>query len=238
MSYTNSESFKSSQHEKILDKIAANENGHVYVQGVYETQASELVVYCATHDCFTNTTYNNYRRCKTGLPCCGKESASKALIGRVFSPETKSRMSSGALNRPARNFGTEQNWRRGKTSVASYQKTRELWNDQCAVTGECTDLQVHHFFSGNKQESGEESLHYRYRNVPEAAIVLSKKVHQAFHNDFGYENTTLDNFICFVEKLISSQAHQEWWEGSETRGEKSERLQHLHERLKSLSLPT
>ena len=45
-------------------------------------------------------------------------------------------------------------------------------------------------------------------------------------------------FISFVEQLISSQAHQEWWEGSETRDEKPERLKRLHERLKSLRLTT
>ena len=72
--------------------------------------------------------------------------------------------------------------------------------------------------------------------VSEAAIVLTKKVHTAFHKDFGFENTTLEHFILFIDMLISSQSHQEWWEGSETRGDKSERLHNLHERLKSLKL--
>ena len=236
MSYKNSEEYKRSQQKNILEKIAANENGHKYVEGTYENQSSKLVVYCTTHGCSITTTFNNYRRCKTGLTCCGKKSVSEKLSGRVYSPETIEKMRDGALHRPARNFGTEQSWRRSRGSVRWHNDTMALWNHQCAVTGEYTELEVHHYFSGNKR-SGKESLHHRYRNVPEAAIVLSKKVHQAFHKGFGYEDTTLDHFICFVEKLISSQAHQEWWEGSETRGEKPERLQRLHERLRSLSLP-
>ena len=229
MVYKNSEAIKKEKQDSVLNKITQNPNHH-HIAGCYENKNSELVVYCGLHDSTQTTTFDNYRRAKTGMACCGKKSTSDTLTNRVYSPETRERMSLGAKLRPPRETGSGQHWRNKVTP--SYLKTaRELWHHECAITGAKTNLEVHHLFLGSKKPTTLSEVHERFRYDPKAAILISKKVHKGFHNDFGYENTTLKHFILFVEKLISSQVHPEWWKGSETRGERPERLQNLHERL-------
>ena len=234
MIYKNNEAIKKQKQGIVLNKIEQNPN-HYYISGCYENKASELVVCCELHDSIVTTTFDNYRRAKTGTPCCGKKSASDALKNREFSSETLKKISQSAKNKPPKEAGSGQDWRRGRHTVAFEKGARNLWHNECAITGEKTKLEIHHYFSGSKNSinfsDDKISLHERFRYEPKATVLLAKRVHASFHKDFGYENTTLDHFILFVEKLISSQAHQEWCEGSETRGVKPERLQNLHERL-------
>lgn len=161
---------------------------------------------------------------------------STKLTGRVYSDSTLAKMKKGALNRPSRNDGTGQNWRRSKLSTAWRLAVLETWNHECAVTGHKLDLVVHHYFSGHKTFKDELSsdLHLRYRDMPVMAIVLSSTIHKNFHDQFGYTNNTLQQFIHFIKMLISSQAYPEGYEGSETRDLKPERLKNLHERLEQI----
>jgi hypothetical protein len=46
---------------------------HQFVSGVYENIKSEVCVYCPQHDCSYTTTFHNYKRSRTGLPCCGRQ---------------------------------------------------------------------------------------------------------------------------------------------------------------------
>lgn len=125
MGYTNSEQIKIEKQQLVLDKIKANPNKHKYVSGSYETKDSVLVVFCESHHNYVTTTFTNYKRCKTGLACCGKKQVSDTLLNRQYSPETIEKMSIGALNRPARNPGTGQDWRRAKSSVIWSKKVKE-----------------------------------------------------------------------------------------------------------------
>lgn len=44
---------------------------HEWVSGEYKTISSPCVVRCTIHNREFETTYRNYKRCKTGLKCCG-----------------------------------------------------------------------------------------------------------------------------------------------------------------------
>lgn len=109
MSYDNNIEFKREQFLKTLEMIEFN--GHFYFDEDYDTKTSLLVVFCRTHQVEHRTTFTNYRRSKTGMPCCGKTLVSKKLIKREYTPETLEKMRQAALNR-TRPASTGQDWRR------------------------------------------------------------------------------------------------------------------------------
>jgi hypothetical protein len=86
MVYRNSKAFQESQKDNVLKLI--EERGHLYIRGEYVTKGSELEVACLEHKGVHVTTFTNYKRSKTGLPCCGKAQVSEKLTGRTFSEET------------------------------------------------------------------------------------------------------------------------------------------------------
>lgn len=49
------------------------ERNHEFISGTYEQVHSEICIYCKKHDFYHHTTFHNYKRSKTGLPCCGRE---------------------------------------------------------------------------------------------------------------------------------------------------------------------
>jgi hypothetical protein len=55
-----------------------NSRNHELVDGAYKNSASVIVVKCKTHNTTHTTTVTNYKKAKTGIPCCGKERQSKA----------------------------------------------------------------------------------------------------------------------------------------------------------------
>ena len=91
MVYQNFKAFQESQKDNVLKLI--EERGHLYIRGEYENKESELEVSCLEHKKEYVTTFTNYKRSKTGLPCCGKAQVSKKLTGRTFSEETIKKMS-------------------------------------------------------------------------------------------------------------------------------------------------
>ncbi len=64
---------------------------------VRSERLAELKVRCLSHSNAQDepilTTYDNYLRSKKGLPCCGRQSVSEKLANRVFSEETRKKMS-------------------------------------------------------------------------------------------------------------------------------------------------
>lgn len=68
-------------------ELVQNQN-HQFLSGNYENVHSEIWMYCPRHDCSHATTFHNYKRSKTGLPCCGKERQSDASSSYIRDPRT------------------------------------------------------------------------------------------------------------------------------------------------------
>jgi hypothetical protein len=127
-----------------------NKNGHEYVEGVYENRESVLIVWCPTHTEEHVTTFYNYNRSRTGMPCCGKEVVRAKLLNRQYSPETLERMRIAASQRPFRG-GQPRRWRETNTYRRWRETVFEDFGSECAVTGlkkiNTGDLVVHHLYA-------------------------------------------------------------------------------------------
>jgi len=212
---------------------------HVYIDGSYQNRSSILVIWCSKHNTEHITTFYNYERSRTGCKCCGKDKVRKKLTKRQFSSKTRLKMSMSATNRPKRSL-KQTRWR----ETHKYRKWRNnvlsLYNDKCAITDmkaqEKENLEVHHLYGAKNYPQ----LTY----INENRIVLSKTLHTMFHKKYGYHKNTVDQFLNFLNhlltitksKLISSQGELENSKGSETRAYDPERIMKLHERLERLSL--
>ena len=217
MGYQNSDFFKMEQFLKTVELIEFN--GHSYIDGDYHTKISPLTVFCRTHQVEHKTTFTNYCRSKTGMPCYGKAQVSRKFIRREYTPETLEKMRQAALNR-FRPVSTGQNWRRSTETRRWEKKVKEAWGNQCAITGIKDNLVMHHFYSGAHCADKDLKLRDALLYNPSNGILLEKAFHIDFHKKFGYTENTIDQFQTYLETLImsiSSQAQQECWEGSETR---------------------
>lgn len=240
MIFKNSDKFKQEKMQKVLEKTLSN--NHVFQTGIYITKKSSLGVFCKTHNIFHETTFENYSRAKNGLRCCGNEIKSKKLKKRVFSATTIQRMKQSAKIRSNKLEISKKHpkyWRRVSKYREWESKIKQNWNNECAVTGVKNNLRCHHLYSFNKTYSMYSQTLLRYHN--QNGILLNQHIHVLFHNSFGYTNNTLEQFLLFLKNLlvvstmpISSQARQEWREGSETRVYDPERVMKLHERLEKI----
>ncbi len=127
MIYRNNAQYRLEKMTEILELI--DYNGHAYIEGKYVNRDSKLVVYCLTHREENPTTFTNYIRSKTGMPCCGNVSKSKVLTGRVYSAETIEKMRNAAYER-IRSPSADQDWRR---STASRQWEGEVQALFCGI---------------------------------------------------------------------------------------------------------
>lgn len=240
MVYKLTEQQKQTSTNKILLKI--KKNNHHFISGFYENQFSELIIFCLKHKLKHTTTFANYLRSKTGIPCCTKEQVKKKLQNRIFSDQTIAKMHKSALKRPLRN-GKPRQWRKTKQYTNWRTKVFQLYNHKCAITHLTsldTPLVAHHLISVHTNFD----LCYK----PENGIVITAQLHKKFHDDYGYKHSTIEYFCCFLLKLlkpdqnsnylfmpISSQAILEKIEGSETKAYDPDRIMKLHERLEKLS---
>ena len=239
----NSDAFKK---EKFLSTLETIEyNGHAYVNGDYETKGSPLEVYCRTHQKIHTTTFDNYCRSKTGMPCCGRAQVSTKLTDRKYTAETLEKMRQAAFDRKWPS-GTGQDWRRTKAAREWEKRVKEIWQNECAITGRKSNLVMHHFFSGSREK--DVALRDALLYHPDNGIMIGKEFHEDFHKKFGYQKNTLEQFKSYVkdlQMLISSQAPQKCREGSETRVNdlpllqcaslQLEKIMKLHERLEEIS---
>ena len=223
--YANSQDFKNKKLETFLELIFSR--NHEFVSGDYENKLSQLQVYCPIHNVLHTTNFDNYRRSKTGSPCCGRDSKSKLLTGRVYTPETIGKMKLGARNRP-RKDRTNKEWRKTQEFRDWRIKVRKEWNYVCAITGLKGDLDAHHLHNGNLYDS----LRYNSNN----GVLIDTYYHKLFHDTYGYNNNTLEMFLDFISKLINNQVQLESWKGLETRTYDPERVMESQERLAQLRL--
>jgi hypothetical protein len=93
------------------------------------------------------TTYHNYLRSINGLKCCGKSSVSKQLTDRVFSSETREKMSS-SMKRVQATRPRAKDHRDSIHYDRWRQESQELGQYKCQITGvRPENLVVHHLFS-------------------------------------------------------------------------------------------
>ena len=222
---TNSQDYKTNKFISLLELIKLR--NHEFVSGKYENKRSQLQVYCPVHNILHQTNFDNYRRSKTGLPCCGKDSKSKLLTGRVYSQETISKMKLGAKNRP-RKLRTSGEWRRTQEFRDWRINVRKEWDYVCAITGKKGDLDTHHLYNG--------TLYENHRYNPDNGILIDTYYHKLFHDTYGYNQNTLEMFLDFISKLINNQVQLESWKGLETRTYDPERVMKSQERLAQLQL--
>lgn len=224
--------------DKVIELIETR--GHVFLEGEYRNRASTLVVYCPEHDNTSTTIFYNYKRSKTGLPCCGRKQVSDKLKGRTFSEETHFKMSQSALERPSRG-GKPRGWRKTREYWDWKKKVMEIYDNKCAITGKSkddVDLVIHHLYSADDHSD----LAYEVEN----GIVLTEELHKDFHMQYGFGSNNISQFQDFLLSLldftkdesmpISSQANSEELEGSETRAYDPDRVMKLHERLEKIKL--
>ena len=132
MVYMNTPEYRLEKMTQTLELI--DYSGHAYIAGEFVNKNSKLVVFCLTHNKENTTTFTNYFRSVTGMPCCGKTSKSKALTGRVYSAETIEKMRNAAYER-IKPQSNGQDWRRCTTSRNWERKVQAQWGKKCAISG-------------------------------------------------------------------------------------------------------
>lgn len=70
-------------------------------------------------------------------------------------------------------------------------------NYTCAISGEKENLECHHLYGTNENES----LIY----IPENGIILKHELHVQFHKRYGFRSNTLEQFELFVKHLAEAQ---------------------------------
>jgi hypothetical protein len=56
--------------------VLCSERGHVIISGEYIRASSPVILFCEKHKQQYETTFTNYKKCRTGLKCCGRENQS------------------------------------------------------------------------------------------------------------------------------------------------------------------
>jgi tRNA 2-selenouridine synthase SelU len=77
------ESLQKELEQKAVEKNAdfiklLKSRNHELISGVYQNIDSRIVVICRIHGATHETTVRNYKKARTGMPCCGKARQSAA----------------------------------------------------------------------------------------------------------------------------------------------------------------
>jgi hypothetical protein len=221
--YKNSDKYKIKKMEETLRLIKSR--GHEFISGDYKTKYCALTVLCPNHGTI-HTNFDNYRRSKTGCKECGKSAIGDAHRGKIVSLESRIKLSESKKRSSILKPRTLNKWR----SMVEYREwrkeVRSSWNHECAITGKKGILDSHHLFTG--------SVWTKYAFDPKNGILLSRSAHWTFHKHFGSKRNTLDQFLEYIDMLISSQVSLECGKGSETRSYDPERIMKTQERLAQL----
>lgn len=243
MAYRLPEAVKLEKETEIINII--KRHGHQKLEGDYQGKNSLLVIYCPKHNTIAETTYTNYKRSRTGLPCCGRQQVSVKLTGRVYNADTIEKMREASLNRPHRGESLARYWRKTNSYIQWRKEVFRSWNYECPITEKkspVTELVAHHFFNASNGE--------KFSCNTKNGILLEKNIHVLFHNIYGYRDNTLQQFQDFLDLLFQSQVkstssqgensllevNKEFFQGSETRVLDSQRIKRLHEFLGELGL--
>lgn len=55
---------------------------HKCITGIYENAHSRVTIWCNIHFCPHTTTFTNYKKSKTGMPCCKRQIQSDCMTIR------------------------------------------------------------------------------------------------------------------------------------------------------------
>lgn len=206
--------------QKMQEK--ASKFGHIFVENKYETLVASfskneiqsnstkqyipsereaiVKIRCSAHPekGIQETTVANYLRSRIGLPCCGKAQVGQKLKNRIFSEETRKKMSESK-----KKYYQKYLKRRKPKSILQpkfyWSKWRQivLQNGKyvCAITGfHARYLEAHHLFS--------KKVFLSIQFEPENGILLAAEIHRAFHKKYGTLNVvTIDHFLDFLQLL-------------------------------------
>lgn len=165
-----------------------------------------LKIVCVSHSTEggqpTETTYHNYLRARNGLQCCGKASVSEKLMNRVFSEETKQKMSN-SMKRVQATRPRAKDYRDSFEYDKWRKDSQELGKYTCQITGvRPKALAVHHLFSMHAFKS----IMYNSLN----SVTLDSELHDIFHKIYGFKKpVTIHCFITFLEDLRDNLSFRE-----------------------------
>lgn len=165
-----------------------------------------LKIVCVSHSTESGqpaeTTYHNYLRARNGLPCCGKASVSEKLLNRVFSEETKQKMSK-SMKRIQATRPRAKDYRDSFEYDKWRKESQELGKYTCKITGvRPKALVVHHLFSMHDFKS----IMYNSLN----SVTLDSELHDIFHKIYGFKKpVTIHCFLTFLEDLRDNSSFRE-----------------------------
>ena len=221
--YKNSDSYKVKKMEMIL--LLLEQRGHEYVSGEYETKSCLLTFLCPKHGIVT-TTFDNYRRSKTGCKGCGKDNIGDAHRDKVVPLESRQKLSETIKRSRVLKPRTPNEWRSTVDYREWRRKVRTQWEHRCVITGKKETLDSHHLFTRSVWANGAFD--------PKNGILLCSSIHWTFHKVFGSKRNTLDQFLEYLDMLINSQVSLGCGKGLETRSYDPERIMRTQERLVQL----
>lgn len=64
-------SAKEAKKTEFLELVASR--NHIFVSGEIQNAQSKVIIYCPIHNCEHTTKVTNYKKCRTGLKCCGHQ---------------------------------------------------------------------------------------------------------------------------------------------------------------------
>ena len=200
---------KNKKIEKFFENLAKLRN-HQIVENNYLNCTSKIKIVCLTHNKIYITTYKNYKRSKFGCLCCS------SLKGKSRPDYVKQKISKALKDKPKK----YSSWLKGKkgNSHPCYKhglgniraknknelKKLNIWkkvvlnnyNYKCFITGlkntSKTPLVIHHLESWDNNKD----LRYEINN----GVVLLKKIHKDFHDQYGFGNNTKLQFEAFCSQ--------------------------------------
>lgn len=185
-------------------KTLIKKRKHIYLSGIYINKNSELIVICPKHNAEKpiKTTFGNYKRAKTGLPCCGSSQKREKLKNHVFNLQTLLKMKASARQRPHRGEKPRK-WRKTNQYLSWKRKVMQRFHFQCAISGmhaysRCKRkfLVVHHLEGVNKSPN----LTYHPLN----GIFILSELHDDFHLRYGYHMSTIELFLHYLSYIFIS----------------------------------
>ena len=185
----------------------AKKRFHIILTEKYENNTSELIVFCQRHKEKHAKTFRRYKNTKWGCYCCNQASRKKARNSNVREKISKSLknkpkqykswlLGKTGSSHPAYKHGKGNTRANGPELVLLNQWKKQVlhfYDYKCFLTGATntkkTPLVCHHL------ESWDENLSLRFD--PSNGVVLQKKQHWQFHQEYGFGKNTKKQFETF-----------------------------------------
>lgn len=202
------------QKQLILIERLASSRSHKVIKGDHSFFNSELIVFCTLHKKTHFTTYHKYKKTKLGCLCCAqavwKSPRSKTVCDKI-SKAQKNKVKNYTCWLKGKTGPNHPAYKHGKGNLRANtesqllllnnwkQQVLKFYNYKCFITGVInthkTPLACHHLESWD--------INPEFRFNCQNGVVISKKIHTAFHKKYGFgQNTTLQ-FEKFCEETFN-----------------------------------